>query len=61
MMTEGEIERALGLRRMSRDIERLSGHVIVCGFGRMGSILAESLARQERPFVVIDNHPGRIS
>jgi len=61
MMTEGEIERALGLRRISREIERLSGHVIVCGFGRIGAILAESLTRQERPFVVIDNHPERIS
>ncbi len=61
MMTEGEINRALGLRRVTREIERLNGHVIVCGFGRTGEILAGELARENRPFVVIDNDPERIT
>jgi voltage-gated potassium channel len=61
MMTEGEINRALGLRRVTRDIKRLSDHVIVCGFGRMGETLAGELHHGERPFVVIDNDPERIT
>ncbi|HUT93329.1 MAG TPA: potassium channel protein [Thermoguttaceae bacterium] len=61
MMTEGEINRALGLRRVSREVERLSDHVVVCGFGRMGEILAGELKRGTRPFVVIDNDPERIA
>lgn len=61
MMTEGEIERALGLRRMSREIERLSQHVVICGFGRVGSVLAESLTREKQPFVVLDDHAERIA
>jgi Trk K+ transport system NAD-binding subunit len=61
MMTEGEIERAMGLRRMSREISQLSGHVIVCGFGRIGNILAEALTSQKRPFVVIDDEADRIA
>lgn len=60
MLTEGELERALGHRRMIRDIERLSEHVIICGFGRMGEILAEDLRRMGRSFVVIDNETERI-
>ena len=40
MMFEGEINRAVGMRRASREIEQLHGHVVVCGFGRMGEILA---------------------
>jgi len=60
MMTEGEIERALGHRRITREIERLSGHVVVCGFGRVGQILAESLGPLKRSFVVIDNDEDRI-
>ena len=54
MMFEGEIERAMGHRRITRGIERLSNHVIICGFGRMGQILADNLHRQGRSFVVID-------
>jgi voltage-gated potassium channel len=61
MMTEGEIDRALGLRRVSRGIKQLSNHVIVCGFGRMGEILAGELHRARRPLVVIDNDPERIT
>jgi voltage-gated potassium channel len=45
---------------MTRGIERLSGHVIICGFGRMGQILANDLERQKRPFVVIDSDLERI-
>ncbi|MHC4405516.1 MAG: potassium channel family protein [Planctomycetota bacterium] len=61
MMTEGEINRAMGLRRVSREIDRLTGHVVVCGFGRMGEILAGELHRRSQPFAVIDNDPERIS
>jgi voltage-gated potassium channel len=61
MMAEGEINRALGLRRVTREIERLSEHVVVCGFGRMGEILAGELARRKRSLVVIDNDPERIT
>lgn len=61
MMAEGEINRALGLRRVTREIEQLSEHVVVCGFGRMGEILAGELARRKRSLVVIDKDPERIT
>ncbi len=60
MLTEGELERALGRRRMTRDIERLSGHVIICGFGRMGEILAQDLQQMKRLFVIVDNDVERV-
>jgi voltage-gated potassium channel len=60
MMTEGEIEQVLGARRMSRDIETLQQHVIICGFGRMGQILARKLAEANIRFVVIDHDSDRI-
>ena len=61
MMAEGEINRALGVRRVTREIERLSGHVVICGFGRMGEVLAREIHRQKRPFVVLENDPERIN
>ncbi|MGV0027400.1 potassium channel family protein [Phormidesmis priestleyi] len=61
MITEGEINRALGARRMTRTIETLEQHVIICGFGRMGQILARKMIDANLPFVVIDNNPERIA
>ena len=60
MMAEGEINRALGVRRATREIKRLSGHTVICGFGRVGEILAQELHRREKPFVVVENNPERL-
>lgn len=57
--TEGEINRALGIRRMMKTIESLHGHVVICGFGRMGQILARELHHGGMMFVVIDNDGDR--
>jgi len=61
MMAEGEINRALGLRRVTKGIERLRDHVVLCGFGRMGEILAGELKRQGIPFVIIENDAERVA
>jgi voltage-gated potassium channel len=60
MATEGEIARALGAQRMSKEIHHLKGHTIICGFGRMGQIIAKELALSKHSFVVIDSDPERI-
>ena len=57
---EGELRQILGQARRSRMIERLSGHEIVCGWGRMGQAVAEELRRSGRPFVVIEGNPDKI-
>lgn len=54
MLTEGEIKRALGARRITMGIEKLEGHTLVCGFGRIGRILAAELHAAGKPFVVLD-------
>jgi voltage-gated potassium channel len=50
----GEIRRALGRQRMESRLEKLSGHLVVCGFGRMGRLVAEEFSSAALPFVVID-------
>jgi voltage-gated potassium channel len=60
MVTEGEIQQALGVRRMAQGIDTLRGHTIICGFGRIGQILARRLTEANIPFVVIDNDAERI-
>ena len=60
MLAEGEINLALGTRRMSKGIEKLSGHALICGFGRVGQMLAHDLLAAEQALVVIDNNEGRV-
>jgi len=54
LVTEGEINRALGARRMTREIGKLRDHTILCGYGRVGRILAERLVAKGRQLVVVD-------
>jgi voltage-gated potassium channel len=61
MVTEGEIHRALDSRKKTKDIENLKGHTIICGFGRIGLILARKLTEEREPFVILDNNADRIA
>ena len=54
LMLEGEIQAALGQQRETREIDRLSGHAVICGYGRIGQMLADDLRRTDRRFAVID-------
>ncbi|MGD1860016.1 MAG: potassium channel family protein [Leptolyngbyaceae cyanobacterium] len=60
LITEGEIRKLLNTKRMNKDIEQLEQHVIICGFGRIGQMLARQLKAAHQPFVVIDNNSDRI-
>lgn len=51
---EGHFERAIARRRMDRKIDKLAGHAIICGYGRVGRRIAQEFAEAEQPFVVID-------
>ena len=46
-------------RRMTRRISHMSGHAIVCGFGRVGRTVVEELERDGIPYLVIDKDEGR--
>jgi CPA2 family monovalent cation:H+ antiporter-2 len=37
----------------------LRDHVVIAGYGRVGSFVARLLARLDQPFVVVDPNPGR--
>lgn len=61
LITEGEIRRALNLKRMTREIEHLDNHVIICGYGRIGQMVARQLKQMHQAFVVIDTSADRIA
>ncbi|WAL60978.1 potassium channel family protein [Thermocoleostomius sinensis] len=61
MIAEGEIKQVLEQRRKTRDIANLQEHTIVCGYGRIGQVLAHKLAAANQPFVIIDQDPERLT
>ncbi|MFO0457084.1 MAG: monovalent cation:proton antiporter-2 (CPA2) family protein [Alphaproteobacteria bacterium] len=42
----------------SRD---LSGHVVIAGYGRMGGIIADVMARETIPFIAMDTNPRHVT
>ena len=56
LMLEGEIDRAIGRIRMTKELKNVSGHIIICGFGRIGQNLAAELETQDRALVVVETN-----
>lgn len=61
MIAEGEIKQVLEQRRKTKDIANLEQHTIICGYGRIGQVLAHKLADTDQPFVVVDQNLERLT
>ncbi|UCG64198.1 MAG: potassium channel protein [Deltaproteobacteria bacterium] len=53
-LVAGEIRSALGRRKVSKQIKSLRDHYIICGYGRIGSIICKELTRKAIPLMVIE-------
>ncbi|MCM2369710.1 potassium channel family protein [Aporhodopirellula aestuarii] len=60
LLLAGEIDRLIGLRRMTAEIATMKDHIIICGFGRMGQSLAVDLRSQGKTVVIIELDADRI-
>jgi voltage-gated potassium channel len=60
VVVEGGLPKRLAQRRTARMLDNISDHFIVCGYGRIGSIVAHEFQRQEVPFVIIERDPERL-
>lgn len=49
-----------GRRRMDLRIRKLEGHYIICGYGRVGEVVADTMAESGVDFVVVEKDPARI-
>jgi voltage-gated potassium channel len=57
---EGTLQQRWERRRIARMLDGLRDHFIVCGYGRIGSIIVEEFRRQRVPHVIIERDPARI-
>lgn len=59
-IVEAGVEQRWQLRRRERMLDELKDHFIICGFGRIGSTIADEFRRHGTPFVVIDKDPDKV-
>ncbi len=57
LLIEGRLREYLGKSAMEHKIHQLENHVVVCGYGRFGKVVAEEISRNSIPVVVIDHDP----
>ncbi len=60
-LTFSQIQQLFGANRVKSHIQKLEGHVIVCGFGRIGVMLAKDLAAGGADFVVLERDEARLA
>lgn len=61
LIVELDLGDVLRRRQMTRKLEEMDDHVIVCGVGRTGLQVVRELAGGERPFVVVEHDEQRAS
>ncbi len=59
-LVEGDLQARWARRRRERMLDDLKNHFIICGFGRIGQIVAREFARQSIPFVIIERDGERM-
>jgi voltage-gated potassium channel len=60
VIVEGGLHRRFEQRRVTRMLNQIKDHFIVCGYGRIGSIIAAELHQQGVPLVIIERDPVRV-
>ncbi len=53
-VVEGSLQRFVGRKRMLREIGSMRGHIIVCGYGRVGKTICKELTSEKVNFVVVE-------
>ena len=61
LVVEGELGNFVGRRMMDREINKMSGHTIVCGWGRVGRAVAEDLVEAGHSVVIVDIDAQRVA
>jgi voltage-gated potassium channel len=60
IVTGGGLKKFFRRKTMEKKLYNLKDHYIICGFGRMGTIVKERLEEEKLPFVVIEKDEEKI-
>jgi voltage-gated potassium channel len=53
----GQLSGLFRRRVVKRQVDRLEGHYMICGYGRVGESVARHFVAHGAPFVIVDNDP----
>jgi voltage-gated potassium channel len=54
IMFEGQFQRIIGRKKVEKRIGALNEHYIICGFGRIGSLICKEFKANNLPFVIVE-------
>jgi len=54
IMFEGQFQRIMGRKKVEKQIDALREHYIICGFGRIGSLICKEFKANDLPFVIVE-------
>ena len=57
MMVEVSLRKVMGRRKLEKQIRAIKDHYIICGYGRIGRIIAQEIADHNLPLVIVENFP----
>jgi len=60
-ITIAQIQQLFGTKRMQNKIDQMTGHVIICGYGRIGQMLADELRAGGSDFVIVEMDQQRFN
>jgi len=60
IIVEGGLHQRFEKRRAARMLEQITNHFILCGYGRIGSIIAAELHQQGVPMAVVERNADRV-
>jgi voltage-gated potassium channel len=60
IVVEGGLPKRLQRRKHASMLETVKDHFIICGYGRIGRIIAQQLRRQSVPIVIVERDADRL-
>jgi len=60
MLVDGHLNNLLWRRKVQRRIDKLDNHYIICGYGRIGSVVVQEILKVSSDVVVVEHAPELI-
>lgn len=56
-LVEGRLRKVLGRDKVEKHIRSLKNHYIICGYGKVGRLIARELSQEGADFVIVEKEP----